>query len=289
MGQGLALGLGEINGHVVGRVLKEALRRAMVRIRNGRMTLEVLTKPGYDGISIDVFTSIDTEAQEVYLRTFLECFPNCGVIGEEDLRIPPKNGCRAYLIVDPLDGTKAYIRRQSHGVGTMVALVIDEEVVCAYIGDINTEEVYGYRPGSDHVHRITQLDLFEKLTYYKPLEPGDAYVLLRDPVNTYDAASRRLVETVFKSHLVDGGSIGIWMARLWKREVAAAILRPGWQTPWDLMPIIGISRKLGYIFCRPTVDGGWERFEPPITIDNYETTHDILVVHYNDAPVVGVV
>ena len=51
--------------------------------------------------------------------------------------------------------TMAFVRRQSHGVGTMVE---QGRVVSAYVGDINTQEIYGYRPGSRAVHRITEYE-----------------------------------------------------------------------------------------------------------------------------------
>lgn len=282
-----ALNLGAINGHTVGRVLKEAVRRATVVISNQRMVFEAHTKPGYGGTMDDVCTSADVAAQEVYLRTFQECFPDCGVIGEEkSLSISPRPGCSAYFTVDPLDGTKAFVRRQSHGVGTMVALVDNEEVLSAYIGDINTAEVYGYRPGSTKAHRITRLDTFEELTYRKPWTP-DEYVILRDPVETYSSAAQHLVRSRFKSHLVDGGSIGIWLARLWKREVTAAIIGPGWQTPWDLTPIVGISEKLGYRFYQESGDR-WIPIRPRLSTKPYESLRDLLIVHENDAAAMGI-
>ena len=107
----------------------------------------------------------DRAAQEVYLRTFNECFPGCGVLGEEDsLSSAPTAPITASCTVDPLDGTRDFIRRQSHGISTMVALVDKGEVISAYVGDVSSNEVYGYRPGSTRVHRITNLDAFETLT-----------------------------------------------------------------------------------------------------------------------------
>ena len=64
-----------------------------------------------------------------------------------------------------------------------------------------------------------------------------------------------------KSYEVEGGSIGIWLARLWKREVGAALLLPGVETPWDTAPIFGISKTLGYRFYRPAA-AGWAAYEP---------------------------
>jgi fructose-1,6-bisphosphatase/inositol monophosphatase family enzyme len=277
-------GLGNINGHVVGRLLKETVRRATVAIRNERSVFETQSKMGYSGSMDDVFTSADIKAQDIYKRLFDECFPLCGIIGEEGLRKEPHEGVDAYFTVDPLDGTKAYTRRQSHGVATMVALVRGGVVISAYIGDINTEEVYGYRPGSSTVHRITRLDTFETLSR----EAGDGldkYALLRNPTESYSVNVRKILMQ-FKSHYVFGSSIGTWMAQLWKREVSAAFLEPGNETPWDSTPVIGISQKLGYVFLKPQ-NGTWVEFDPIITKVVYERKHETLVVHRDDLPLLS--
>ena len=38
------------------------------------------------------------------------------------------------------------------------------------------------------------------------------------------------------------------MARLWKGEVGAHVMLPSNEHPWDICPIVGISRKLGFVF-----------------------------------------
>jgi fructose-1,6-bisphosphatase/inositol monophosphatase family enzyme len=240
----------------------------------------------------DVFTSADTKAQEVYLRTFNECFPVCGVVAEENnLTIAGDPTYDAYFTVDPLDGTKAFVRRQSHGIATMVALVRCDKIISAYVGDINTEEVYGYRPDSDHVHRITQLDTFETMRREGPVRFDEHYVLLRDPPEAYSAASRELVREKFKNYEVMGSSIGTWAARLWKNEVAALLIPPGWETPWDSTPVIGISRKLGYRYFRPLdsdvrSSGRWQRYIPSISREKFFRPHDTLIVHAHDVALV---
>ena len=277
----IELNLGTLNGHAVGRILKEAVRRATVSIRNERIIFETHAKKSHGGTMDDVFTSADTKAQEIYTRTFQECFPNCGVIGEENsLNIMPRNGCTAYFTVDPLDGTKAYIRRQSHGVGTMVALVDGGEAISAWIGDINTEEIYGYRPGSDQVWRITHMDTVELLKHEPVIGLNSAHVMLRDPLDQYSIATQNLVAKC-KSYEIIGSSIGIWMARLWKGGVSAVFMNKGYETPWDSIPVIGISQKLGYVFLKE-VNGSWLGYKPELSRNIYRREHDILVIHRDD-------
>ena len=272
--------LGFQNGHAVGIVMKELVRRAIVAIRNERQVFEVTAKRGYSGEMDDVLTSADARAQGIYLKSIQECFPSFGVVGEEDsLLIEPREGFTAYFTIDPLDGTKAFVRRQSHGVGTMLALVQDGVVVAAYIGDINTREIYGFRPGSRSVYRISEFEIAEKLSGNTLGSFRDAYILLRDPRDAYSFVAAQCVDQ-FKSVIVEGGSIGIWLARLWKGEVAAALLPPSFETPWDLTPIFGISDTLGFAFMRPKADdSGWERYRPAILREKYQRTHDTLIIH----------
>jgi len=274
--------MGVLNGHSTGRILKETVRRAMVEIRNQRMSFEAQGKMGYGGTMDDVFTSADTKAQEIYLRAFQECFPGYGVIGEEDnLQIPSQNGY--YFTVDPLDGTKAFVRRQSHGVATMVALVHGKAVVSAYIADINTGELYGYRPGSNKVFRISNLDTFEELGPGKKLiSLREGHCMLREPLDKHSVETTKLVQR-FKNHEVMGSSIGTWMARLWKGEINALILDPNWETPWDSTPVIGISQKLGFVFARPTLSKTrgvlWRRLQPELVQKKKRRNFEMVVIH----------
>ena len=67
-----SLMLGALNGHAAGIILKEAVRRAILVIRNERQVFEVAGKVGYSGDLNDVCTSADHKAQAVYLRTLRE-------------------------------------------------------------------------------------------------------------------------------------------------------------------------------------------------------------------------
>jgi len=55
----------ELNGHAVGIILKELVRRAMTIIRNERQVFEATAKMGHSGNMDDVFTSADTNAQDL--------------------------------------------------------------------------------------------------------------------------------------------------------------------------------------------------------------------------------
>ena len=284
------MGLGMVNGHVIGRTVKETVHRAIIRARTERAVFESFKKPDYNGqMDADVATSADHKVQAIYVRMIEECFPNAGIIAEEvepntkvPLVVSPKNGCRAYFTIDPIDGTRAYIRRQSHGIATMIALVLDGTVISAYVGDVNTNEIIGYRPDSEHVFRISGFEHFEELGPPEQTDLSELYVMLRDPPPWYSLTTQALLPK-FKNYEIMGSSIGTWMARLWKREVGAVIMSDGTETPWDSTPIIGITRKLGYVFMRPTENGAWEMYEPELPTSVFERPFDTMIVHSNIA------
>ncbi len=273
--------LGTMNGHSAGIIMKELVRRAIKAIRNQRQVFEVTAKKGYSGNMDDMFTSADSAAQEVYLRSLRECFPIYGIIAEEDsLTIPCRDGSGTYFTVDPLDGTKAFVRRQSHGVGTMISLSRNDVFLSAYVGDVNTEEIYGFRPFSKKVHRITEFSEFENLVDLSP--QGSKYVLLRDPEKYYSPLSQRTIQKRFKNYIVDGGSIGVWLARLWKGEVGAAIIPPSMETPWDSNPVNAISQMMGFVSYKPSSNGKkWEPFKPIPIQRKVRRHHDILLIKGN--------
>lgn len=270
---------GILTASLVGVAMKEMVRRAIGEIRRQRFIFEAQVKTSYSGENTDLVTSADREAQRIYLKMLRECFPGFGIIAEEDdLKEPSRHERGLLFTLDPLDGTKAFGRRQSTGVGTMIALLEAQEVLAAYVGDVMTQEIYGYRPESAHVHRISEF------------ETGETMVIQERPLKSSPLLSRQapwefawemgdFTRTHFKDLDVEGGSIGISFARLWKQEVTGILMGPSFETPWDSAPIIGISRKLGFVFLRRGASG-WEEFDfPPPTQGVTRRDFDLLVVH----------
>ncbi|OGL97576.1 hypothetical protein A2318_00805 [Candidatus Uhrbacteria bacterium RIFOXYB2_FULL_45_11] len=245
-----------LNGALIGSTMRDCVERAIRIIRNKRFTFEPILKGIRANGRKDWVTDADTDAQIMYAKVLHERFPLFGIIAEEaELYIECRHPAGNYWFsVDPLDGTSAFKRKQSHGIGTMIACMHDDEVIAVAIGDVLTGEIYYYRPDSDKTHRLDvhQHNYKEVLSIDTDLPLSKQYVLLRDPVENHSEVTQRLVQVrphpLFDSHEITGGSIGLSMARLWKGEVGAAILRPGTQKPWDICPIIGITNRLGFVF-----------------------------------------
>jgi fructose-1,6-bisphosphatase/inositol monophosphatase family enzyme len=272
---------GVINANTVGIVMKEAVRRAMVFIRARRILFEARLK-NMPGDPNDYVTNVDEGAQRIYQRTLTEVFPHFGLIGEEnELRIEPNNPFDLRFCVDGVDGTSAFVRKESHGIGTMVALAQGAKIIAAYVGDVMTTEIFGFRPGSTKTHRIVDFGVSEHLAVDQNIPLSKQYVLLRDCVSGLSTDMQRIVKPgkIFRKHEIAGGSIGTWMARLWKGNVGGVVIDPCKEKPWDLWPVAGISEHMGFVPLRFNRRGKLVRTKWLITDETYRRDYEILVVH----------
>jgi fructose-1,6-bisphosphatase/inositol monophosphatase family enzyme len=278
---------GPLTEPAVGIVLKEVVRRAITVIREHRTAFKVFAKPSYDDRA-DLVTSADLAANDIYVRLLQECFPGYGIVGEEaDLRIPcTLDGMEAFFTVDPLDGTRAFARGQSTGIGTQIALTVNGQVVSAYVGDVCTQEIYGFRPGSSKVHRITDYHTAVDLTTIDRSRPLiEQYSLLRKPSDEYHPLITALVQPAkrggaTRKYEITSGSIGISMSRLWKGEVGLHVLGAFRENPWDINPLIGMAKQLDLVWLRPTANGtGLVPWQPQPHHDPYVREFDVVVTH----------
>ena len=273
---------GSVTGSNVGVVMKEAVRRAINAISNERFAFEAQAKLGKTGKMDDVVTSADKRAQESYVKILLESFPTFGIVAEEEnLSIPcTEPGRKIWWTVDPLDGTRAFIRRQSSGIGTQVALVEDGEVIAACVGDVMTREMFYFRPDSEKIHRLSGFEIPEDLSIDPKATLTSQYLLLRDRPKLYSEGANKIIDSMFKKCQTADGSIGLSMARLWKGEFGGKILEPGLNTPWDFCPVLGISKKLGFeFFSIDPVDGSLTWLKPLALPTNQKTSTETLIIH----------
>jgi fructose-1,6-bisphosphatase/inositol monophosphatase family enzyme len=208
-------------------------------------------------------------------------------------------GRNLYFTIDPLDGTKAFMRRQSSGVGTQIALVEFKkeerfweyeagrsgQVLAAYVGDVCTQEIYGFRPDSTGVYRISEFEYPEPLHTIdrdKPL--GSQNLQLREmPEDHYPLIAAFAQQTsrggLFKDVEVGSGSIGIMFSRLWKGEVGAVVLPAGKETPWDTAPVVGITEALGFVGLTPNANNGFDPYILDVRDVVYRRDEEVLFVH----------
>jgi histidinol phosphatase-like enzyme (inositol monophosphatase family) len=101
-------------------------------------------------VGFDPVTEADREAERVIREVIGERFPDHAIVGEEwDAKA---TGSRYTWIVDPIDGTRAFIT----GVpvwGTLIGLMVDGKAVAGLMAQPFTGEVYLGMPGEASYHR----------------------------------------------------------------------------------------------------------------------------------------
>ena len=108
--------------------------------------------------------------------------------------------------------------------------------------------------------------------------------MLRDNPADLSEGAQRLTRPakkcgLFKNLQVTAGSIGLSMARLWKEEVAACILPSVLEKPWDVCPVLGITKKLGFLFFEiDPQDGKLTKIEVNPGHENVEWQKERLVI-----------
>ncbi len=267
-----------------GQVLQSIVREAIETIRNLSFNIVTTSKKAYDPEKQDdIFTNADIRAQEHYVTQITTHFPGYGIIAEENELILPctLTDKKAYFTIDPVDGTKAFRRKQSNGIGTMLSLIEDGVIIAAYVGNVTTGEIYACNPGSTEVERHMYGKIHILTVEEKPLI--DQYLLLRWKVEKLSPFGRQVAQApdstaLFRSYEIEGGSIGISMARLWKQEVAAVILEPGYETPWDICPLLGMNKALG-IVCYRIIGRELIEIDIPVPTEIFNRTYEAIFTY----------
>ena len=245
---------GDLNEHMISILMKEIVQRARREIVALRHT-HTTTPKETEGKNEDLYTDADTKAQDRGVRSLRECTPEFGIVAEEDhFRVKCTHPTHdIWWTLDALDGTKAFARGESSGVGTMIALVCDGQIIAAYVGDVLVNEGFGYRPLSSKMHYIDNGRHVRNLVIDESQTLASQAVGLRDPIRTHSTFMQEILADqvgggLFKKFTPATGSIGLSMSKLWKGIEGAAVLPEGIQSPWDLMPVVGICQHLGFVF-----------------------------------------
>lgn len=281
----------KINGFIISAVMKEAIRRMIVTINKHKISFETESKIGYSGLNDDFRTTGDKESDRIAIKYLQKCFPEFGIISEETGIIKCTHPfLKIYFTIDSLDGTFAYIRRQSNGFGPMISLVCNGEIIAVYIGDAMTSEIYGFHPDSGSVHRISDFEHGESLRNSHQKKLAGSWIMSRENPFDLSELSKKMFgqernNRLFGGINVEGGSIGLTMAKLWKGEVSAIILKSHFFTPWDICPILGISEKLNYVFLK--IDDENKKIipikiQPPL--EKFSLKAEIIIIHRSNLP-----
>lgn len=90
---------------------------------------------------ISPLTEADTEANEIIVNGLHEAFPDYGILTEEKSSVADRAGKTKVFIVDPLDGTKEFIKK--NGEFTVnIGMCIDQQIVMGVIYVPVRDELY---------------------------------------------------------------------------------------------------------------------------------------------------
>ncbi len=189
-------------------------------------------------------TQADRECERLLARMFSEAFPEDGILGEEGARAESRSGRR--WIIDPIDGTRDYIRGNPLW-ANLIALEANGEVVAGVVNLPMLGKLYSASRGAGAYCNATPIRASAKTSI-------EESVLC---VNGYDKVSR----TPFRDRLLD------WMARFWAVRglggAADAMMVASGQaevwiepsaSPWDFAPLKVILEEAGARFLN--IDGG---------------------------------
>lgn len=281
-----------INQNKLELTLSLVILKAMEMTRARRFTFTATVKGIKPNGKTDWVTDVDVDVQKVIIKSLQSKFPEIGIIGEEDeMNIPCSiPGEDIYFVIDPIDGTSSFNRYESGGFGPMIGLVRNGVIIAVIIGDAMTNEIYSFFPGyadayrSDGTNEVSLSINNERLL-------TDQYLLLREPIDwpDHNPLIRRIAawnSGLFKSMEVGSGGVGITTARLWKSNVGGCVLSSKRVTPWDDTPVIGMSKRLGFVFFHPSKDAtSFNQFDPqPSKVVWTPEIPDTLIIHHSRIP-----
>lgn len=186
---------------------------------------DVATKDGGE-----VVTAADRVVERELAVGLARLVPGSVVVGEESVAASPAllralDGERPVWLVDPIDGTREYVRGRT-GFSTMVALCAGGRTVAAWVYAPLAGMMMTARAGAGT--RINGA----RVRIGPAEEPVGMCVIVTDPVfqtPTDRVGARRLRRAGLRT--VPAGSVGVAYVRLVGGHAGAAVF--GWEKPWD--------------------------------------------------------
>jgi fructose-1,6-bisphosphatase/inositol monophosphatase family enzyme len=226
------------------KVLIPLLFNISDEVRNADLS-KIDVKEKASTIGQDFVTEIDTSVQ----KRIVESIPyNFGLIGEEDnLQRESKNGLT--VSIDPLDGTKQFLRGIEAGVGTMISVFNNDKFHSAYIFDVYKRELITLNH-EGYVIRLGGIDQKTKNIISGEFNPKTKNSCLLMDIDEEDLKySIRTFGNNSKIQ-VTSGSVGIWAKKLFDGEVGRLMISKSgsidFYTPWDFNPIFALAIALGF-------------------------------------------
>lgn len=272
-----------VNFDVLAILLRDMAEQWVFAIRWQLDTFSYQAKDNPNKIN-DQVTSADYEAQKIIVDMITKCFPQAWIIAEENnLQKPCTHPTQQlYFTLDPLDGTRAYVRMQSDWIWSMIWVILDGEIIGATVADVMTKEIYMLNPSTwwvERNHPLRALDLEYARREYMRL------AMMDDPRNYNDEVGRISDPEwwFFSTISVTWWSIWTNVARMRKNEASSFLCRAWIPSLWDWVPVVWISKALWFVFLIFNIElWKWETHENIRSLDNQEELPETLIIHESD-------
>jgi histidinol-phosphatase len=220
-------------------VAMEAAKKAAELALRYQLDIVAETKPDNSPV-----TQADRECERMIARMLADTFPEDGILGEEGARAESRNGRR--WIIDPIDGTRDYVRGNPLW-ANLIALEADDDVVVGVVNLPVLGKLYAASRGGGAFRDGARIQASTKTSV-------DESVLC---VNGYD----KVAKTPYRDRLLN------WMERFWAVRglggAADAMMVASGQaeiwlepsaSPWDFAPLKVILEEAGARYLN--IDGG---------------------------------
>lgn len=272
-----------VNFDVLAILLRDMAEQWTIAIRNQLDSFSYQTKDNPNKLD-DQVTSADYAAQKAIVDMITKCFPDAWIIAEENnLKKPCTHPTQQlFFTLDPLDGTRAYVRMQSDGIWSMIWVVLDNEIIGAAIADVMTKEIYLLNPSTwrverHHPRRFLELE-YESRKHFR-------IATMEDPRMYVEAIARISHPSTwyFDSISVTNGSIGTNVARVRKNEASAFMFRSWAPMPRDWVPVVWISLAMWFVFLSYDKDtNAWIKTEKLWSVYGGEILTETLMIHKSE-------
>ena len=226
---------------------KQAKELIKIAFLAGKEILKIYRKPFSKKLKKDrsPVTKADLAANKVICSGLKKNFPNIGIVSEENDNSNLKKG-DMYWLVDPLDGTKEFIKK--NGEFTVnIALIKNKKPVYGLIYMPTTKELYFTKKNSSYYSTLSKKGSLSKITKIKTKKRAkNILVLSRSHINDQKKLSemKNFMYRKFKANKIiqSGSSIKFCYIAHGKANVYPRI---GTTNEWDIAAGDAILRNAG--------------------------------------------
>ncbi len=190
----------------------------------------------------DEVTLADLETQEFLITQIKSKYQDSQIIAEEgELSITNNQGL--IFSIDPIDGTKEYVRGGNEA-SIMIAVLYDGVSVASIVYNPFTTEYVQYQASDNQVirHRAGHKEVVK---FQEPQESAKGLILI-SITDIRNASLKEVNLDKWSVVLVNSGSYGSIVAKMITNQVSGILLKPTTVHPWDSLPMAIMLNALGY-------------------------------------------